>query len=192
MNKYRITLTGTAPLLMHNSRLANPLDPVSKELKKLTSKRIKTDDDHAVLARLEFGGGLYIDKDLGPYLPGDNIWRCLYDAAKKFKKGVKVKEGLLISTDVNPLAYKGPRDLSGLWADENFRLSASVRNQQNRVMRTRPMFQFWAADCTAVADPTLIELRDVEQIAETAGQIVGIGDWRPRYGRFIAKVTVIE
>ena len=71
--RFRITITGTAPLLMHNGRLANPLDPSTQALKSLTSKRKKTDDDLFDIARAEFLGGLYIDPDVGPYVPGENV-----------------------------------------------------------------------------------------------------------------------
>ena len=68
--KVRLSIEGTAPLLMHNIRLADPLNPIAKAMKAISSKRKKTDDDLAQLARLEFEGGLYVLPDLGPYLPG--------------------------------------------------------------------------------------------------------------------------
>ena len=127
---FRITLEGTGALLMHNARLSNPLDPAAKAIKKVSGKRNKTEDDHAEMAHLEFIGSLYYDKDAGPYIPGENLWRCLYDAAKKSKRGPKVKEGLLITTDVNPLVGYGSkaRDPESLWADENFRHSPRRRS----------------------------------------------------------------
>lgn len=187
--EFTITITGTAPLLMHNSRLANPLDPAAKALKRVTSKRNKTDDDHEECARLEHAGGLYIDPDAGPYIPADNIWRALYDAAKKSKRGPKIKEGLFIATDVNPLAYRGPRDVDSLWKDESFRHLASAKVTTQRVMRCRPIFREWATDARGVIDPNVLDLAEVVQIAETAGNLVGLGDWRPRYGRFRAEVS---
>jgi hypothetical protein len=39
--KLRMTCTGTRPLLMHNVRLASPLDPYAKRLKALNSKKVK-------------------------------------------------------------------------------------------------------------------------------------------------------
>ena len=187
--KFTITITGTAPLLMHNSRLANPLDPAAKALKKVTSKRTKTDEDHEELARLEHAGSLYFDADAGPYIPADNIWRSLYDAAKKSKRGPKVKEGVFIETDVNPLAYRGPRDIDGLWKDENFRHLASAKVAQQRVMRTRPIFREWRVDAEGVIDPAVIDIEELKQMGETAGHLIGLGDWRPRYGRFMAQVV---
>lgn len=186
---FRITIEGTASLLMHNSRLANPLDPAAKALKRVTSKRTKTDEDHEEIARLEHAGSLYHDTDIGPYIPGENIWRCLYDAAKKSKRGPKVKEGVFISSDFNPLAYNGPRDINGLWANENFRLIASAKPPgQGRVMRCRPMFRQWRTDAEGILDLNILDFAELEAIAETAGQLVGLGDWRPRYGRFVATV----
>lgn len=187
MIEFTITLTGTAPLLMHNSRLSNPLDPATKALKKLTGKRNKTDDDYEQLARLEFIGGLYLDPDIGPYIPGENIARCLVDGAKLTKQGVKVTRGVFISTDVNPLSYNGPRDDQGLW-DAGHRHMASVKVGTQRVMRCRPWFPEWRVQAEGVVDPSVLELDDIATIADNAGSLIGLGDWRPRFGRFTASV----
>jgi hypothetical protein len=40
-----------------------------------------------------------------------------------------------------------------------------------------------------ILDPGVIELEDIRQIADTAGQLIGLGDWRPRFGRFTAQVV---
>lgn len=186
MIKFRMTLSGTAPLLMHNSRLANPLDPATKAVKRLTGKRKKTDEDHEEIAHLEFLGSLYLDSDVGPYVPGENIGRCLVDAGRISKRGVLVTRGVFIETDVNPLAYDGPRDPEKLWADANYQLMASVKVGMQRTMRCRPMFRQWSADAEGTLDPNVLDFTDLADIAQTAGSMIGIGDWRPRYGRFQA------
>ena len=191
MISFVITIAGTAPLLMHNSRLANPLDPATKELKKVTGKRTKTDEDHEQVARLEFAGGLYFDPDVGPYIPGENIARCLVDGAKLTKMGVKVTRGVFISTDVNPLAYDGPRDEQALW-DAGWRHMASAKIGMQRVMRCRPWFPTWKVQAEGVLDPTVLELDDLASIADNAGSFIGLGDWRPRFGRFTATVARAE
>lgn len=187
--EFRITITGTAELLMHSARLSNPLDPVAKAMKKVSSKRTKTDEDYEELARLEHAGGLYHDPDVGPYIPGENIQRCLMDAAKVTRSGVKVTRGVFISTDVNPLGYRGPRDVDGLWADDNFRHMASVKIQQNRVIRCRPRFRQWSVEAEGTLDTAVLSLEDLTAIAETAGAMIGLGDYRPRFGRFRAEVV---
>lgn len=190
--RFRITITGTAPLLMHNGRLANPLDPSTQALKALTSKRKKTDDDLSDIARAEFLGGLYIDPDVGPFLPGENIERTIRDGATLTKNGMNVKRGLFIETDVNPLAYAGPRTAEALWDDQNFRLIRTVRNQQNRVSRTRPIFTDWRTSAEGSLDEAILDFRTLVGIVEQAGMYVGLGDWRPRYGRFTAELERIE
>lgn len=193
MTDFTITLTGTAALLMHNSRLANPLDPAAKELKKLTGKTKKTDDDHEQIAQQEFNGGLYLDPDVGPYIPAENIARCLVDGAKLTKMGVKVTRGVFITTDVNPLSYNGPRTSQGLW-DAGWRHMASVKNpgQRGRVMRCRPWFPEWKVQADGKLDPAVLDLDDLATIATNAGSLIGLGDWRPRYGRFTATVTQVK
>lgn len=178
-------------MLMHNARLADPLNPTSKAIKKITSKRTKTDEDHENIARLEHAGSLYLDPDVGPYVPGQNVERCLVDAARISKQGVKVQRGVFIETDVNPLGYTGPRDVDGLWKDENFRHVASVKVGQSRTMRCRPMFNAWSVEADGILDPAVIDLTDLNAIAVTAGQMIGLGDWRPRYGRFEATLDKI-
>lgn len=191
MARFRLTCTGTTPLLMHNARLSNPLDDVAKAMKRISSKRVKTEDDYEELARLEHMGGLYFDPDVGPFVPGQNFERCLVDAGRITKSGKKIERGVFVETDVNPLAYEGPRNVDGLWKDENFRHAASVKVTTNRVTRTRPQFRQWAVEAEGMFDPAIIGVDELREIADTAGRMIGLGDWRPRYGRFEAQVEKI-
>lgn len=192
MINFTITIEGTSPLLMHSSRLSNPLDPAAKAMKKISGKQKKTDDDHLELARLEHAGSLYFDAEVGPYMPSDNIWRSLLDGAKKHKMGVKVKEALLFPNDVNPIAYNGPRTIDGLWKDENYRHTASVKVGMSRVTRTRPIFREWLTETEGILDPNILDFEDLRMIAETSGSIIGLGDWRPRYGRYVATIEKVR
>jgi hypothetical protein len=191
MQNFTLTITGTAPLLMHNARLADPLDTISKEIKKVTGKRKKTDDDYAEIARLEHAGGLYMDSDIGPFIPGQNIERALVDAAKLTKLGTTLKRGMFITTDINPLGYAGPRGADDLWKDGRFTHTASIRvgATGGRTMRTRPVFPEWKLQCEGVLDTSLVDLVQLQDIATTAGAMIGLGDWRPRFGRFTAEVA---
>ena len=191
---FRITLEGTGALLMHNARLSNPLDPAAKAIKKVSGKRNKTEDDHAEMAHLEFIGSLYYDPDAGPFVPGDNIWRALYDGAKKSKRGVKVKEGLLITTDVNPLAgYGGPgRRWTRLVGGRELPALRVSEGREVRVTRCRPMFRTWKVEADGMLDTNVLDFAELEQIAETAGLLMGLGDWRPRFGRYTATVKRTE
>jgi hypothetical protein len=188
MPRFRMTCTGTKPLLMHNARLSNPLDEVAKAMKRVSGKRLKTDEDHEELARLEHLGGLYFHDDLGPFLPGQNFERCLVDAARITKAGKKIERGVFVDTDVNPVEYVGPRTIEKLWADENFRHAAPVKVGTARVTRTRPQFREWQVTVGGTFDASVINLAELDEIARTAGMMIGLGDWRPRFGRFAAVV----
>lgn len=192
---FRITLTGTSALIMNNSRLANPLDPATKAYKVVSGKRNKTDQDLEAVFRLGHAGSMYHDADVGPYIPADNIWKALQEGGKKHRLGQKVTEGVLILTDVNPIAYRGPRDISALWADENFRFInmrvTGTGSQRKRVPFCRPVFRQWSTEADGTLDESILDLAELQLIAETAGARVGLCDWRPRYGRFTVQVERI-
>lgn len=189
--KVRLEIKGTAPLLLHNIRLANPLDPIAKAMKAISSKRTKTDDDYEQMARFEFEGGLYVSPVLGPFLPGANIEKSIVEGARVTKQGKQVERGLFVLDNEVPIIYQGPRTAEGLWADENFRSVMAVKVGQARVMRTRPMFRSWALDVDAEVDPGLLSVEQVQDLATQAGAMVGLGDYRPRYGRFEVNVATI-
>lgn len=188
-----LSITGTAPLLMHNARLADPLDPMTRALKKVTSKTKKTDDDHLEMARLEFLGGLYCDPDVGPYIPGDNVFRALVDAGRKRKLGKKVTEGVFVTSSINPIAYAGPREPDGLWeAGGPFVNRASAKVGMARVNRTRPQFNEWRTEATLYLDTDVLDLEDLRDLVDIAGRLGGLGNWRPRFGRFEGELSVVK
>ena len=126
MKQTTVTIEGIAPLIMHNGQLADPLNEHTQALARLTSKRKKTLDDHREIGRVEWMGGLYLDEDGAPCLPGEVIEAALVSGAKKFKLGKDAKSGLMVAGDV-PLKYKGPRDAEGLWNHGGFLKRAGVR-----------------------------------------------------------------
>jgi hypothetical protein len=55
-------------------------------------------------------------------------------------------------------------------------------------MRTRPIFEEWAANVEVMYNPDLVDKAEVIQWMEVAGYEVGLMDWRPKYGRFNSEV----
>lgn len=180
---FKAQLKSQAPLLLNNGRLANPLDPVAKNIKKFTSKRHKTDADLEEISRLEWYGSLYL-KHSRPCIPGVMIDACLINAAKKTKKGMQAKAGLF-SVDDFSLIYSGPQEVDTLWQDASFRFVANCRPQgRGTVLRTRPIFQEWSLEVEVAFNDELLNDSDIEQFFITGGHDIGLGNWRPRYGRF--------
>lgn len=187
----KLTIEGITPLIMHNAQLSDPLNKFTIALKEVTSKRIKTVDDLREMQRREWAGGLYFDPKIGPYIPGQNIERSLLDAARMNKLGKSIERGVFVTTNENAIQYPGSRDIADMIDDENFRLVSSVKVGQQRVMRCRPFFKTWALTAEMYVDETQLDLPSLKGIVEKAGRFIGLGDWRPRYGRFIASVKEI-
>lgn len=191
MQTIKVRITGKSPLLMHSDRLANPLDPLKKELATYTSKRKKTDEDHEEISRLEWSAAMYFDENIGPYIPGTMIKATLINSAKKTKEGPKARSGLIVTTNKARLEYDGPRTKDKLWKSGKFADIRSVVVQRARLMRCRPIFNEWSCEVELVYDPSVLDKADIFRFLETSGMMVGIGDFRPQYGgdfgRFVAE-----
>ena len=85
------------------------------------------------------------------------------------------------------IQYDGPRGSDELWTDERFRLVTGVRVGQARIMRTRPIFRDWSAEIFVDFLPGQLNRAEVAEMVRLAGEVVGIGDWRPRFGRYTAE-----
>lgn len=187
MQLMKLKLKSTCPMLMHSDRFANPLDPATKAHKELTSKRKKTDEDHELIARSEYMGSIYIDQD-GPFIPSMNIDAAFVEAAKMQKLGRHAKRAMMVMEDKVYLKYDGPRSAGDLVNDPRFVDARSVRVSMARLTRYRPRFNNWEAECTLAFDPNQINPNEVKQIIENAGRLVGVGDFRPRFGRFTVEM----
>lgn len=176
-------IEGITPTICHNGQTADPLNKFAKAMKEISGKRKKSDKDYEDLARLEWEAGFYLDRDMRPCWPGENLERMLVDAAKKSKEGPRAKTGIMVS-GMFPIIYQGPRDVPEMWADDNFRIVKKVKVQQSSVMRTRPIFRDWKLKFTVMFNAEIVNLSQVRQWVVTAGQIIGLSDWRPKYGQF--------
>ena len=120
MRDITIKVTGRTELVMHNSRLVNPMDAATKELAAAHAewKRAKTDEAFYEMAKAEFFGSIYHYEAegtlIGPYWSTDAFHSCLKHAGAKIIKTGRttfknfVAAGLLPGeSDINPLTYRG-------------------------------------------------------------------------------------
>jgi len=180
-------LTGIAPLLMRNGRLADPLDPIAKEIKKITAIRNKTEEDHVNLSRLEFEGSLYQNHDGKFIIPAEVLEAAIINGAKKRRRGPIFKSSMQVLDD-GLLTHDGPKTVKKRFADfANCAFRVGVRVQSAKVMRTRPMFKTWALNVTVLYDQEKIDESEVTTALIDAGAHAAIGDYRPKYGRFLVE-----
>ncbi len=116
----------------------------------------------------------------GCYVPSSWVGAALRETAKEFKgKGkASLKTTILASVFVEPEEIL----LGKKTYDEIDRRPAVIQRQ--RIVKSRPRFNSWEIEFTINFDETRIGKDTLKQIVEEAGQSKGIGDYRPKFGRF--------
>lgn len=187
-----VTLTGLCPMLQHNGRLANPIDEHTQALKALTSKRAKTDDDLVLIMLTEARGGCWETHDGLLGVPTAAVWRSIYDAAKAFKLGEQIKRALLFDNPehVAPLRIDDEWHTCDIWLKDRGHIDyRPAKIMGRKVMRARPWIPAgWQSTHNFELLDDVMDARDLVPVLERAGRLVGVGDWRPQYGRYAVSV----
>jgi len=175
MKVYDVMIEGACPML-HN-RFASEEHGIGVSKAK---KKIYVAEEEAEKAE-------YRLKDRTIFQPSEHIFAAMTKAAVSFKfEGKKtfkdvVKSSIAVEPDCIPLLDKqgNPRTE---WDEIDER---AVVIQRSRVLKWRPKFNEWKLKFKLqILDDDIIDKNTVKEILEKAGT-VGIGDYRPRYGRFI-------
>lgn len=178
---------GIRPLLMHNGSLADWQNPFTQKIKEITNKPSKkrTEADYALCDRLEWEGSLYLDDNDGIIVPSDNIERTIQAGGEKSRIGKQIKASVFCSEPHTRLEYNGgSRDLDRLYADGRFSYRKGVVISRSRVIRVRPRFNEWSITFDVEFDESLINQKALLKAMVDAGSLVGLGDFRPKFGRF--------
>lgn len=191
LKQIKTKIIGIAPLLVHNGQTADPLNYFSKAIKEISSKRKKTDGDYEKMADIEWHAGLYVNEDNDPIIPGTYLEGALLGGAKLQKLGRQSKAGAFVEEDP-VIEHDGPKDIKKLAADMNYRDTRGVRVGTAKVMRTRPIFRKWALSFVISFNDEVLQIAQIKKALEDAGQLVGIGDFRPKYGRFVVEAFELQ
>lgn len=139
----------------------------------------------------EWIGSLYWDETVGVYQPATHIEGAMQKAASNFiirGRGKKTYRDLFKSS-VFVYPENIPHGMNGspeklLESGKLFIHKALVRVNRSGVERLRPMLKNWTLSFEVQVLDDQIDAETVKQILEYAGRCVGIGDFRPRFGRF--------
>ena len=192
MKKLHVTLYGKNPLIEHSPKCVNPLHPLTLEMKKLTSKKKKTEEDLTKIADLEWEMGVYWDDNIGLVIPNECITATIQSGAKMNKNGTAIAKFVRIDTPLIPLDIGEAQDYEKLKKENRFRDVRTVCVQRSRVLRTRPRFNTWSCefDLTYVEDK--IDINDIVLALENAGSYVGLCEMRSMgYGRFDVRIDEV-
>ena len=196
IEQLKMRIIGTRPLLLCRGETANPFDPQAREIKRVSQKKNKTDDDHSLLARLQFEASCYYDEKIGVYLPCDNFMKSLEQGASTYKEGNSVKSFVLVKGFVGKeldngaakVIYDGPHTIDDLYGDKRFvsMRMGKLPGKKVSILVVRPIFNEWMAEF--LLEFTDLTKERVLDYATVAGRVKGVGAWRPRYGTFRVEV----
>lgn len=188
METITFKIESTAPLLMQAETLANPLHELTKAHKAVSGKRKKSEDDYIWLMQSEWSASMYYADDIGPFIPALNIEGCIAEAGKIHRLGKTIKQAVQVLTDRAKLEYDGPRKKDKMWqAGSLFADVRGVNVSGKKIMRCRPIFLKWSAEFEVAFMEDVIDRGDLVRVVEEAGRRIGIGTYRPRFGRFSVK-----
>lgn len=178
---------GVTPLMMHNGNIANPMNKIAIELKKLTGKKGKTESDYVAIAKLECIGSFYFDPKKGVFLLPDHCIEAGIKASSvAHKRGVKkTVESAIVVFEHGIITDDGPKTPLERWdAGEAYYHQQMVVVNRKRILRTRPIFNDWRATFTVRFDDTKIDGELLDDIITVWGDTVGMLELRPKFGRF--------
>ena len=188
MKTIKVEIKGMTPLLLHNPRLANPLDPESKKHKEVSKKRVKSDDDHEWLLHHNWEMGFYLDKDEDVIIPSHMLEACIVNGAKDFKKGTQFKSTFMVLSDAKLKHSETGKVFSMQQMYKNRDQFMDVRpvklKGSTTLMCARPKLESWSLGFEASYMEEAINLAEVQQAIENGGKYKAIGDYRPKFGRF--------
>lgn len=167
-----VTVEGSADFLFHRWN-AEAVDEKAKSAK--NSKAKKTDDVESYVYRTD-GGELAIP---GEYLRGAIIHAAKFrqDPRSPRKSAMDLFKAAIVVT--TPLASLGV-------AEWDYLDKRRVMIQRAGINRTRPAMRAgWKAQFDLmVLLPEYIDRNTLRETIESAGRLIGIGDFRPTFGRF--------
>lgn len=168
----RVEIVGVADLLFHRWNVEG-VEAKGKAAKGSAAK--KTDDLESYVYRTDAG-------DVG--LPGEYLRGAIVNAAK-FRQDPRSprKSAMdLFKAGIVPLTTLAP--VARHWDYEH---RARVMVQRNGITRTRPAFKSgWRAEVDLLCNlPEYIPARLLAEVIADAGRLIGVGDFRPTYGRFV-------
>jgi len=174
--QFTVTIVGKTALLLHRF----PEDAQEEASSQVHARKER------LTPRQECISYLYLatpDDLSSQYFPSENLRQCIVNAGKRFKIGrASARTDLAAATFITPEQLP----LKGEWVID----SRPVVNPftQGRVLRHRPKFEQWEISCTIEVDEELIQEQLIRNVMTSAGNFVGIGDYRPArmgpYGRF--------
>lgn len=193
IDEMKVEIMGLTPMILHNGRTANPLDPFSKKMKALTSKRNKTEEDIEALLMVQWESSLYWNDDIGLYMPSENLYTAFYKGAKKFKLGSKCSAITFPEPLGYPIITTNHTNFTALKADPLNKFIKTVVVQKSKTISCRCILNTWSMKFNLEFETSVFDANEIKTILANMGQRIGIGVWTPSspkpgtHGKFLIK-----
>ena len=191
MKTVKVTYTGVTPLLMNSVRgLTDRADSKYERYKELMSIRSnkRTEDESKELDDLTFYFSLYKDTNGYVTVSDEVIYSNLIKGAKASRDGQNAKRAILSIDNIVFKCDGKQHKLNSVVRNPNYRDVRLVRIGSSKVPHSRGWFVNWELEYELLFDDDEVSLADIKRFIQNAGK-EGIGDMRPRYGRFTFKIV---
>jgi hypothetical protein len=207
-----VELVGLPPgLLQDNGDRADPDDPIAllKRQYSATKAKLRTESQRRLIETIDFAGGLYGTEEGLLSVENDEVEitgfgqvcvipsaveAMLVQAAAMRRMRAKAQSGFLLEGPF-PLHSngRGPLTVEAVFAHRReYTLRRRVRTgtgtSRQWIIANRPLFREWSIIVKANYFPSIIEKPQVIDLFELGGRLVGLGSYRPKYGRFEVRV----
>jgi len=177
----RAVLVGTADLLFHRWNV----EGVAEKAKAAKGSKAKKSDDLESYVYRNDVGQLCV--------PGEYVRQAIINAAK-FRQDPRsprksamdlFKAGIVSLTPLAPINANGV-SVSGKRQAWDYEHQCRVTVQRNGITRTRPAMRAgWTVSVDLLVNlPEYIPVDVLHDVLVNAGRLIGLGDFRPTYGRF--------
>lgn len=167
--KFNIKIKGLAPLLFNRFPDEDNADGKSG------SKKRKPTKDEQVQA------SMYFDENGKVYQPAEHFVGAMVKASTSFKlEGKKTYKDLVKgSLFIEPMkiVHKKQKYVAD-WR------SVVIPSTRGRVMKGRGRMDDWELEFQMICIDPRANKQDIVEMLTYAGNYIGVGDYRPRYGRF--------
>lgn len=126
------------------------------------------------------------------FVPDTLIMACIRGGAAAAKKGKDIDRAVIMSETQAFVETDPVKSLDEAFSKESFRLSGPCKippRTGSLVWKCRCMIPTgWQLTFSLEFDEDIIAVNSLTEALEIAGRLVGLGGWRPKFGRFIAKI----
>ena len=179
-------MTGVCPLMLNNPQTVNPMNGYAKELKALTSKRSKTDEDQNEILHIRFLASPYLNQKMQYIIPANMIAKSFEAGAKENKLGAKFQRSVFVFSDALLKFDENGCTPEELWQNfaEKYVDIRPVGIQKSKVVTARMVIPEWSLEGELFFDESQLNKSEVWPAMNNAGLRYGLGTYRQCYGRY--------